>query len=79
MVHGSPAPPIAFSIPSASRAPNTCVWAYASSVSTDPIVARAADMDSGLPNSVPPVAIASFSSNRPSGRCMMSAMDSIMP
>ena len=78
-VQGSPASLIVFSMPSASRAPNTCVRSYASSVSTSPIVARAAAIESGFPNSVPPVATASFSSERPAGRSRMSATASVIP
>ena len=60
-------PTTAASMPSASRAPSTCVCAYASGVSTSSSVARAAAIESGLPNSVPPVAIAGFPSSRPDG------------
>ena len=42
--------------PSASRVPSRCVCAYASSVRTSLIAARAAAIESGLPNSVPPIA-----------------------
>ena len=53
--------------------------AYASGVSTSPIVARADAIESGLPNSVPPVATVGFSSSRPPGRSRVSATSGVMP
>jgi hypothetical protein len=75
----NPASRTILSRPSARRLPSLTVRPYASSVSTSAIVARAAAMDSGLPNSVPPVATMPFSSSRLAGRSRTSATGSVIP
>ena len=43
------------------------------------MVARAAAIESGLANNVPPVATVPFSSSRPPGRSRTSATSAVMP
>ena len=43
------------------------------------MVARAAAIETGLPNSVPPTATCGLSSSRPPGRCRTAAASSVIP
>ena len=69
--------------PSTARRPAGCRAAGCartpSSVSTSLMVARAAAIETGLPNSVPPTATCGLSSSRPPGRCSTAATSSVIP